>query len=95
MITIEDAAIKYYEQVDWSACENDRIISAFKSGAKFAQRMIPIEEAEEFINEDGKYLVLRSNGDWTTANFDKSINQFINYYSDTHKFTHFRPIELK
>ena len=95
MKTIKEAAIKHYEEVDCGTCEYDRIITAFKSGVEFAQQWIPIEEAEKLIKENGKYLVLRSNGDWTTANFDKSINQFINYYSDTHKFTHFLPIELK
>ena len=100
MKTIEEEA-KEFSNTKWiQSCKLMREVEydtgrfvGFKAGIKFAQRWIPIEE--ELPESDGKYLVLRSNGDWTSTYFQKSTNSFANYYSDLHYFTHWRQIEIK
>ena len=100
MKTIDEEA-KEFSNTKWiHSCKLMREVEydtgrfvGFKAGIKFAQRWIPIEE--ELPESDGKYLVLRSNGDWTSTYFQKSTNSFANYYSDLHYFTHWRQIEIK
>ena len=100
MKTIEEEAKEFSNTKGIQSCKLMREVEydtgrfvGFKAGIKFAQRWIPIEE--ELPEYDGKYLVLRSNGDWTSTYFQKSTNSFANYYSDLHYFTHWRQIELK
>ena len=92
MKTIEEEAKEQANALKIYSSKQD-FEKGFKSGVKFAQRWIPIEE--ELPESDGKYLVLRSNGDWTSTYFQKSTNSFANYYSDLHYFTHWRQIEIK
>ena len=66
---------------------------SFENGVKFAQRWISVEE--ELPEESGHYLVLRSNDQWTSTYFQVEKGEFVNYYSDLHHFTHWRPIEIK
>jgi len=66
--------------------------TAFKCGVLFAQRWIPIED--ELPTENGKYLVLKSNGDWASTYFEVETKSFVNYYSDLYNFTHWRPISF-
>ena len=100
MKTIEEEAKEFSNTKGIQSCKLMREVEydtgrfvGFKAGIKFAQRWIPIEE--ELPEYDGKYLVLRSNGDWTSTYFQKSTNSFANYYSDLHYFTHWRQIEIK
>ena len=100
MKTIEEEAKEFSNTKGIQSCKLMREVEydtgrfvGFKAGIKFAQRWIPIEE--ELPESDGKYLVLRSNGDWTSTYFQKSTNSFANYYSDLHYFTHWRQIEIK
>ena len=100
MKTIDEEAKEFSNTKGIQSCKLMREVEydtgrfvGFKAGIKFAQRWIPIEE--ELPESDGKYLVLRSNGDWTSTYFQKSTNSFANYYSDLHYFTHWRQIEIK
>ena len=97
MRTIEEASgDSYYVLVLEHGCNTGSTFgkAMFEKGVEFAQRWTPIE-ANNLPESDGKYLVLRSNGDWTSTYFQKSTNSFANYYSDLHYFTHWRQIEIK
>ena len=101
MKTIEEEAKEFSNTKGIQSCKLMREVEydtgrfvGFKAGAKFAQRWTPID-ANNLPEVDGKYLVLRSNGDWTSTYFQKSTNSFANYYSDLHYFTHWRQIEIK
>ena len=94
MKTIEEESHEFAVKVGGDDFAKIEMELAFEAGAEFAQRWIPIED-NNLPEVDGKYLVLRSNGDWTSTYFQKSTNTFANYYSDMHRFTHWRPIELK
>ena len=94
MKTIEEAAHEFAVKVGGDNFAKIEIELSFEAGVEFAQRWTPID-ANNLPESDGKYLVLRSNGDWTSTYFQKSTNSFANYYSDLHYFTHWRQIELK
>ena len=94
MKTIEYAAHEFAFKAGGDNFAKIEIELAFEAGVEFAQRWTPID-ANNLPESDGKYLVLRSNGDWTSTYFQKSTNSFANYYSDLHYFTHWRQIEIK
>ena len=92
MKTIEEEAKEQANALKIYSSKQD-FEKGFKAGVEFAQRWIPVEE--ELPEENGRYLVLRSNGDWTSTYFRVSDKSFVNYFSDAYCFTHWRPIELK
>lgn len=112
MKTIEEAAEKYSEAVYFTTeSESTEIQQAFISGAKFAQRWIPVEEELPTCNiEDegicySEYILLKIKGYehpyvgfYVKANDDEFfdlIHLKFDKYVKQEDITHWRQIELK
>ena len=87
MKTAEQAAVEYAESLE----DNDYTIeteAAYKAGAEFAQRWIPMNEE---LPLRGIEIILKNK--WCKRVFCPNSIGDIKWCSD--RFTHWRPIELK